>query len=449
MTASFHPPQAQDATGTTNSEGQPTGLWSATYPDGSKASEIFYDEFGNPLNTATQWYTNGEPMLELNFSRQGAEAVQRTYYPDGKRQSEQTLAHGMPHGPIKAWDPNGALVSEGSFHMGRLHGSLKETFPGGSSEESYSFGVAQQSGFQMASLFQGGLLSLLLLIVVAIGLIVAVAKEAGAIHGLLILSIVLVLHEFGHWWVAKWVGIPIQSFRIGIGPHIASFFWRRTLFEIHLIPLIGWVKQVAFWPGEWEQFQKTEKERSVPAVPTFSDVPQVPEPPVAADKFFTPAPRIAFFLGGIAMNLLSAFVVIWLTVYPARPDRAFVSCAQVSAKIVTVIPMAVVEQFNPKNFVEDQPGLLRGVRDGSREGVSFGKQFAFISILIAVFNLLPFPPLDGFHISMATTEKLLGRELPNGLVNGVMRIGVGVLLLMLITGVFFLGRDLIQMLRGY
>lgn len=60
--------------------------------------------------------------------------------------------------------------------------------------------------------------------------------------GIVTLSIVVVLHEGGHFVAAKLFGLRVHEFMLGLpGPKL-SFRWRGTLFGVTAIPLGGYVK---------------------------------------------------------------------------------------------------------------------------------------------------------------------------------------------------------------
>src|SRR4249919_886673 len=62
---------------------------------------------------------------------------------------------------------------------------------------------------------------------------------------LIVLSVVVFIHEFGHYWVARRNGVRIESFSIGFGPEL--FGWtdkRGTRWKFSLVPLGGYVKML-------------------------------------------------------------------------------------------------------------------------------------------------------------------------------------------------------------
>ena len=57
-----------------------------------------------------------------------------------------------------------------------------------------------------------------------------------------VISLLIIVHEFGHFIMAKWCGVQVLSFAIGYGPKLVSFKSGETEFSIRLIPLGGFVK---------------------------------------------------------------------------------------------------------------------------------------------------------------------------------------------------------------
>ncbi len=56
------------------------------------------------------------------------------------------------------------------------------------------------------------------------------------------LSILIVVHEWGHFITAKRLGIAVERFALGFGPTIYSRKYNGTLYMINIIPLGGYVK---------------------------------------------------------------------------------------------------------------------------------------------------------------------------------------------------------------
>ena len=60
---------------------------------------------------------------------------------------------------------------------------------------------------------------------------------------LLVLTLVVFIHELGHFLVARWCGVAVKAFSIGFGPEIVGFNDRYgTRWRVAWIPLGGYVK---------------------------------------------------------------------------------------------------------------------------------------------------------------------------------------------------------------
>src|SRR6185312_3060224 len=60
---------------------------------------------------------------------------------------------------------------------------------------------------------------------------------------LLVLTLVVFIHELGHFLVARWCGVAVKAFSIGFGPEIYGFYDKHgTRWRFAWIPLGGYVK---------------------------------------------------------------------------------------------------------------------------------------------------------------------------------------------------------------
>jgi len=60
---------------------------------------------------------------------------------------------------------------------------------------------------------------------------------------LVVLSVVVFVHEYGHFIVARWCGVKVEAFSLGFGPELWGFYDRKgTRWRIAAIPLGGYVK---------------------------------------------------------------------------------------------------------------------------------------------------------------------------------------------------------------
>ena len=60
-----------------------------------------------------------------------------------------------------------------------------------------------------------------------------------SIIAVLILGIVIIVHEFGHFLLAKTNGIVVEEFSVGMGPRILSTQRGTTRYSLKLIPFGG------------------------------------------------------------------------------------------------------------------------------------------------------------------------------------------------------------------
>jgi regulator of sigma E protease len=74
------------------------------------------------------------------------------------------------------------------------------------------------------------------------------AKDIGI--ALIVLGLIIVIHEFGHFIVAKLFKIRVDTFSVGFGPRLAGFRWGETDYRFSAILLGGYVKMAGENPGD-------------------------------------------------------------------------------------------------------------------------------------------------------------------------------------------------------
>lgn len=67
---------------------------------------------------------------------------------------------------------------------------------------------------------------------------------------LIVLSILILVHEWGHFITAKSVGVKVEKFSLGFGPKLFSFMHQGTEFMVCAVPLGGYVKMAGDERGE-------------------------------------------------------------------------------------------------------------------------------------------------------------------------------------------------------
>lgn len=137
-------------------------------------------------------------------------------------------------------------------------------------------------------------------------------------------SLLVLVHEFGHFWMARRAGVAVERFSIGFGPKLFGFKWKETDFGIALLPLGGYVKM----KGE------SETEGVDPN-----------DPRAFSNKSISA--RTSIVLAGPIMNLLFSFVLMPMVFWIGRPEPAFLD------------QPPVIERVLP-NSPAEKPGLKVG-----------------------------------------------------------------------------------------
>lgn len=86
--------------------------------------------------------------------------------------------------------------------------------------------------------------------------------------GLVLLGVLVVVHEFGHFIVAKWFKVGVPVFSVGMGPRIAGFHWKGTDYRLSALPVGGYVRMAGADP-----FGEEEVDEAVPPELDFMKKP--------------------------------------------------------------------------------------------------------------------------------------------------------------------------------
>jgi regulator of sigma E protease len=84
------------------------------------------------------------------------------------------------------------------------------------------------------------------------------------LYGALILGVLVLVHEMGHFLVAKWLGVRVISFSIGMGPRVIGFRRGGTDYRISALPLGGYVRMAGDTPEAEERTGATDEFLSKP-----------------------------------------------------------------------------------------------------------------------------------------------------------------------------------------
>lgn len=132
----------------------------------------------------------------------------------------------------------------------------------------------------------------------------------------LIFSVIVVVHEFGHFLFAKRAGILVEEFAIGMGPVLFSKKFSETLFSIRALPIGGFCRMYG------EDMAVKKDDRAYSAKSLFS--------------------RFKVIAGGPLFNFILAFIV------------AFILLAQLGGTLTTQVA----------SFSDVSPIREAGVQEG-------------------------------------------------------------------------------------
>lgn len=158
--------------------------------------------------------------------------------------------------------------------------------------------------------------------------------------GIVGLSILIVIHELGHYWAARAMGMKVDAFSLGWGPVLISKQWKGTNFRVSAIPMGGYCRV----NGEVEYAEAMAAKNS-----DF-----VPEP----GSFYSKAPwrRLVVVLAGPLINLLLA--VLLLSILNLFPEERSSYSNQI------VVPTAQEQLGSAMPY--PTPAMTAGLQDGDR-----------------------------------------------------------------------------------
>ncbi len=79
-----------------------------------------------------------------------------------------------------------------------------------------------------------------------------------------VFGLLVLVHELGHFFTAKLVGMRVDEFALGFGPKIVSYKYGETLYSWRIVPLGGFNKIAGMDPDE-KQDDKSFYAKSIPA----------------------------------------------------------------------------------------------------------------------------------------------------------------------------------------
>lgn len=212
---------------------------------------------------------------------------------------------------------------------------------------------------------------------------------------IVVLSVLILVHEFGHFFAAKSVDIEVKRFSLGMGPRVAGFHVGETEFVLSALPIGGYVTMAGMQDDEMVVLEGGET-----------------PPGEKSERDFDSKPlwaRAWVISAGVIMNFLFAFVVF------------VVSAAVYGERIVPPVVGAVQP---------GSPAARAGLQAGDRIVAAAGRPVASFGDLTQQIRpragrLVPLEVHRGAdRLRLSITPASARDTLPDGQVVAVGQIGV-------------------------
>ena len=200
---------------------------------------------------------------------------------------------------------------------------------------------------------------------------------------LILLGILVIIHEGGHFVVAKLCKIKVNEFSVGFGKTIWSKEYKNTKYSLRIIPLGGFVNM----EGE-EEYSEAEG--------SFSKA-----------SFLK---KMAIVLAGPVVNIVFGLLIYFILIAVMYDIQIAMSS---TIGFMGALFDSVKMLFTGGASVDDLAGPV-GVATivAQTTGIAdFIYLFSVISLSLGITNLLPIPPLDGGKFLIYVIEAIKRKPL--------------------------------------
>ncbi|OGD87312.1 hypothetical protein A2870_00060 [Candidatus Curtissbacteria bacterium RIFCSPHIGHO2_01_FULL_41_11] len=166
---------------------------------------------------------------------------------------------------------------------------------------------------------------------------------------ILILSVLVMLHELGHFLMAKRAGIGVEEFGFGLPPRIWGKKIRGTIYSINWLPFGGFVRLVGEDPDDKQSFSSNKQ--------SFSSNKKIEPKNSFAVK--TLPQRILVVIAGVFMNFMLAIVIFYVVVAALGFKVSLPLLVEHKFKFVDQSKQVLVEGVNPGSAA-DGAGIKPG-----------------------------------------------------------------------------------------
>lgn len=213
-----------------------------------------------------------------------------------------------------------------------------------------------------------------------------------AIKIIFLLGFLILIHETGHFVVAKLCKVRVNEFAIGFGPTIWKKQGKETKYALRLIPLGGFISM----EGE-EELSDKEGSFSKTSIPK----------------------RVAIVAAGAIVNIIFALIVYFIlaTSYNFQVTNnwssALTFAGEKTGTFITSTFEGLKQLFTGKAGLDQMMGPV-GISEvvAKTNGMfEFINMIAIVSLSLGVTNLLPIPALDGGKILLLIIEAIRKKPL--------------------------------------
>lgn len=365
-------------------------------------------------------------------------------------------------------------------------------------------------------------------------------------------GLLILVHEFGHFVVAKLAGMRVEEFSIGFGPYLVSRRLGETVYGVSAFPLGGYVRVTGMHEEEFQArvdavrehkaYGTRDAESRMTGRSALGDE-EIIQTPLERRYYAKPVwQRLVFIVAGVSMNVLAAFVLLFFVgvrgYYEPSPvisgvepgSGAAAAGLEAGDRLVRIANEEITDWRSVQEAIRKHPGEkvtvvveragaerrleahvgtrpdgtpvlgvrpeVRKVTPGAAEVVGFaagrtrdlfvltfrgigmmvrgeapitgpegltgpvgivslsseavrGGYFlsllAFISVQLAILNMLPLLPLDGGHVLFSLIEKVTGRAVSLRTFESVSVVGIALFLLLFLVAT---GNDLGRLFSG-
>ncbi len=136
----------------------------------------------------------------------------------------------------------------------------------------------------------------------------------------LVLFVLILVHEWGHFIAAKKTGMRVDEFGIGFPPRLFSFKKGETLYSFNALPIGGFVKILGENGEEGVELSEADKARTFSARPKWA--------------------QAVVLIAGVTMNVLFAWLLFSATFMMGIPTAVDESSASPAAELMVASVMA-------------------------------------------------------------------------------------------------------------